>query len=270
MNYAFMTFSCPDLDFDAVLQTAVRYGYDGIEPRLSSGHAHGIEFDMGADARSRVREQAHAAGVAICCIATSCRFADPSTAAEAIADAHRAIDLAGDLDAPCIRVFGGAIPEGLTREAAVAQVAGALDALKTHAAERQVRVCMETHDHWCDPADVVAVMQAVNHPAVRVNWDIMHPVLTSGWSIDAAYDALRPWIAHAHVHDGRRDNDKRTLAPIGTGMVDHRRAIARLLADGYKGYLSGEWIRWKPADAHLPQELKTLKSLEREALHDTP
>ena len=43
MKYAFMTFSCPELDLDGVLDLAGRMGYDGIEPRLDSKHAHGVE-----------------------------------------------------------------------------------------------------------------------------------------------------------------------------------------------------------------------------------
>lgn len=49
------------------------------------------------------------------------------------------------------------------------------------------------------------------------------------------------------------------MTPIGTGIIDHRLAIDKLVAAGYPGYLSGEWIRWTPAEEHLPQELNTLK-----------
>ena len=46
MKFAFMTFSCPDLDLDQVLAMAREFGYDGIEPRVSANHQHGVEFEI--------------------------------------------------------------------------------------------------------------------------------------------------------------------------------------------------------------------------------
>ena len=38
-----MSFSCPDLNIREMVAAARVYGYTGIEPRLDSGHKHGIE-----------------------------------------------------------------------------------------------------------------------------------------------------------------------------------------------------------------------------------
>ena len=265
MRYAFMSFSCPELSLGELLALAVRLGYDGIEPRMSSGHAHGLEFDAAPGYREEARDRAAQSEVALACIATSCRFADPETTAENIADAHRAVDLAGDVGCARIRVFGGRLPEGGAREEAVHRVAGALLDVAPHAAERGVTVCMETHDAWCDPADVAAVMEAVNHPAVAVNWDIMHPVRTAGVSMAYAFKTLRPWIRHVHFHDGVSRGDKLDLCPIGEGDIDHRQAVELLVKEGYPGYLSGEWINWSPCEEHLPRELATMKRYESQA-----
>jgi sugar phosphate isomerase/epimerase len=52
--------------------------------------------------------------------------------------------------------------------------------------------------------------------------------------------------------------------PIGQGAYDHRRVLELLQAEGYDGYLSGEWINWEPYEVHLPRELATLKQYEAE------
>lgn len=262
MKYSFMSFSCPALNLGDMLALAKRLGYDGIEPRIDCGHAHGVEIAAGAPSRQAACQAAQRQGVAICCVATSCVFADPATAPKMIETANAAIDLAADVGAPCIRVFGGALGAGLSRPQAVEQVARSLASLADHAAQRGVTVCMETHDAWCSPADVAAVMSAVNHAAVGVNWDIMHPVLTAGVSIDDSYRTLAPWVRHMHVHDGYRDGGQLVMTPMGTGHVDHARAIALVHDGAYGGFLSGEWINWEPYETHLPRELAAMKKFE--------
>ncbi len=264
MKYAFMSFSCPQLSLDEMLALAKRYGYDGIEPRISAGHAHGIELDADATRRREARQKAIDSGIEICCIATSCRYADPATAREQVDETLRCIDLAADVGAPRIRVFGGAIPEGVSREEAIDLLAESLRAVAGHARERGVVVCLETHDDWCDPDHVAEVMRRVDHPAVAVNWDVMHPVRQAGRTVDQAFQILRPWIRHVHVHDGSARLDRLELRPIGEGDIDIRRAMELLKAISYDGYLSGEWIDWEPYEVHLPRELATMRRYEDE------
>jgi sugar phosphate isomerase/epimerase len=164
-----------------------------------------------------------------------------------------------------LRVFGGRIGDGLTRADAVEQVARCLGRLADHAGCRQVVVCVETHDDWCDPADVAAVKKRVGHPAIAVNWDIMHSVIHGLRTMDAAFETLRPWIRHVHVHDGVIDDaGKMGFVPIGDGRVNHRRALELLGAGGYDGFIRGEWIGWEPHEVHLPRELQRLRQIEKQ------
>ena len=261
MKYSFMTFSCPELSLDEVISLAKRTGYDGVEPRVVANHKHGIETDISTAKRQEIKSKFAQSGVAACCIATSCTYANPAKSQQMIDETFRCTDLAADIGAPTIRVFGGQIGEGLSREAAIDLVAKSLGSVAGHAADRGVAVCMETHDAWCDPKNVAAVMKRVNHPAICVNWDIMHPVRTEHATIDESFDALKPWIRHLHTHDASKETGK--LVPIGEGFIDHKRAVELLLAMPYDGYLSGEWIGWEdPYETHLPRELATLKSYE--------
>ena len=43
-----MSFSCPQANIIEFIQIAKRYGFSGIEPRINSGHAHGIEPEAAA------------------------------------------------------------------------------------------------------------------------------------------------------------------------------------------------------------------------------
>ena len=169
------------------------------------------------------------------------------------------IDLAADIGCPRLRVFGGPLPEGLSREAATAGVTEALRAVADQAERRGVTVCLETHDHWCNPADVAELMRRVDRPGIQVNWDIMHPVRVAQVSMQEAFDTLRPWIRHVHAHDGTTRDGKLVLVPIGEGVVDHALALRLLREMGWDGFVSGEWIGWEPYETHLPRELAALR-----------
>jgi sugar phosphate isomerase/epimerase len=259
MKFAFMSFSCPELSLVQLLDLARQLGYDGVEPRVECKHGHGIELGLSAAGRKTARALAAEKGVAFACVATSCSYADPHRRTQMVDDTRRYIDLAADIGAARIRVFGGAIPAGIGREPAVEGVAGALASVAAHAASRGVSVCLETHDHWCDPADVAAVMRRAAHPAIQVNWDIMHPVHVAHVTMQQAFTALQPWIRHVHFHDGAEKGGQYGLVPIGQGDIDHATAVRLLTAAGWDGYMSGEWIDWEPYAVHLPRELATMK-----------
>lgn len=264
MKYAFMTFSCPDLAFDEVLAAAKRFGYDGVELRICSNHRHGLEWDTPAAARREARRKAEESGVAIACVATSCTLAEPATQPQMIADTKRSIDLAADLGAPCVRVFGGKFSESLSREDAIDSLAYALRTVADHAEARGVTVCLESHDAWCEPFHVAEVMRRCPRPSVGINWDLMHPVRVAGATMDEAFHSFKPWIRHVHFHDGVTADGRLRLAPVGTGEIDHRRAVELLLSIPYEGFLSGEWIGWEPWEVHLPRELAAMKRIEAE------
>ena len=263
MKYSFMTFSCPELDWDQVLEAARRFGYDGVEPRAQAKHAHGVETAASAEERATIKQRAADAGIAISCLATSCRYtlAGEAELEQMMGDSRALITLAGDVGAPCMRVFGGGIPEGMSREDATAQVADCLAGLADDAKAADVILCVETHDSWCNANDLVRVIERVDHPNVQVNWDIMHPY-RAGMAMDEAFAAVKPYIRHIHFHDGKPKEDGGGLCPIGQGFVDHKRAVELLGSIGYTGHLSGEWIGWEPWEEHLPRELATMKSYE--------
>ena len=265
MNYAFMSFSAPQLKLNELLELAARIGYDGIEPRIGSKHAHGIELAATPAQRRAIREQAESSGVALCCVATGCKYADPASAPGMVEDTRRAIELAADIAAPRLRVFGGALGPGLTREQAIELVAESLGTVAGQAEQHGVTICLETHDDWTDPAHVADVIRRVGSPAVAVNWDYQHTTRIAGTTVDQAFETLQPWIKHVHFHDGENRADKLIFLPVGAGDYDNRRVIELLLGASYDGYLSGEWIDWEPYDLHLPRELAAIKGLEREA-----
>jgi len=265
MKFSFMSFSCPELNLDEMISVAKKYGYNGIEPRISAKHKHGVEMNSSKSFREECKGKSKESGIAFSCIATSCIYANPETNKEMISDTYKSIDLAADVGAPIIRVFGGVIPEGITREEAIDLLVKSMESVADHAAEKNVTVCVETHDHWCNPKHLAEVMKRVNHPAIAVNWDIMHPVRVEKVTMDEAFQVFKPWIKHIHFHDGVTKKDgKLVMVPIGEGDIDHQMAVQLLKDSNYDGFLSGEWIKWEPYETHLPRELSIMKQYEVE------
>lgn len=261
MKYAFMSFSTPEMSFDEMLETAKKYGYAGIEPRIDSSHGHGLEVSLTPEERKQYAKKAEAAGVRIACIATSIKCVEPLDDDSFKGFCDR-IDVAKDVNAPVIRVFGGNFPDDITREDATKTCVETLNKVAEHAGNGGVTICFETHDKWCDPTHVADVLSRVDHPAVACNWDIQHPVRTGLATIEDSFNVLSPWIRHLHIHDNQGPG--LNFVPMGTGDIDNKKAIELLQTIEFDGYLSGEWINWTPAEEHLPHEIGVLKGYEKE------
>ena len=256
-----MTFSAPTADLDELFAIAREYGYTGIELRLDSNHRHGVETSLAADQRRAVAKTLSASDITTCALACSCRFADAGANAGQVRIAKDVVDLADDIGVPIVRVFGGKIPDGVTREAAADAVVEALSEIGDHIGQRNVTVCLETHDDWRDPHAVADVIRRVGHERIAINWDVMHPV-RAGFPLDEAFTAMKPWIRYVHIHD-TTDGDE-LFAPIGEGIVDHKRVLELLHAHRYDGFLSGEWINWGEHTEYLGREIEAMRKYEAE------
>ena len=278
MKYAFMTWSTPELTLEDTLRVARMLGYDGIEPRMSgnveryvgesTSQNHGIELYASRRERSEARKMVEGSGIDLCCLATSIRYADPATADEQVERTLQSIDLAYDVGCPRLRVFGGQLPDGVSRYDATESLVSGLSRSADYAADAGVTLCIEVHDAWSDPRHLVPVVQRVDHPFVGINWDVAHATWRTGVDVAEAFRIVEPWIAHVHVHDMTFTESTFINQWIGEGVLDHDRVIGLLMSIGYTGYLSGEWINREPDwREHLGRDLATMKSLELRRLY---
>jgi sugar phosphate isomerase/epimerase len=216
--------------------------------------------------RRAVLQQTQEVGISICCIGTSCKLADPSQSQAQIEIAKAHIDLASDIGSPLIRVFAGSLPSTLPRDTAHHTLVDSLSQLAQYAQSRNVIVCLESHDSFCDPQNLASVMSHVNHPNAGLLWDIMHTLRQGKISAPKSFALLAKWIRHVHIHDGLLTLDTLKMLPIGRGEFDHLQILQLLRDANYPGFISGEWIDscMDPEffTDHLQQEIHTLKKLE--------
>jgi sugar phosphate isomerase/epimerase len=203
------------------------------------------------------------AGLAVSAIDSSTRLSDsdPAQRQHNLDLGRASIDLAQDLGARYVRVFGGNIPAGEERDATIARVAENLHTLGAYAAAHgDVTVVLETHDDFSLGAQVAEVLERIPHPRVAALWDLHHP-FRQGEEPEETLALLGGHIRFTHVKDSRPGD---TYCLLGEGDVPIRRMLALLTAAGYDGWISLEWEkRWIPRleapEIAFPQYARTLK-----------
>jgi len=258
---SFMTFMCPRWSLEQVVEGAKRCGYAGVEPRVKADHAHGIEVTTAKPERARIRRLFDQAGIAISCVATSCKFASglPEGRQHNLDDARRHLELAAEVGASRIRVFCGNPPEGWEAERVVEAVAEQLSTLAPEAASCGVTVCLETHDYFSRATLVGKALQQVTSAAIAANWDVQHPY-NRGEHPLTSWEYLQGRVAHTHVHDFRPNDGK--LVEVGTGIAPVRQFLALLRGAGYEGFLSAEyWEELGPPEQALPSYAQGMRRL---------
>lgn len=272
MKFAFTNLGAPGWSIEKVAQEGKRLGYDGVELRLLDGEV----IDPVADraALTTAVETCRAAGLDVCALDTSCRFNndDPAVRAREVDTLRRWIEVAHDLQAPILRVFGGEPPNpaAVDDEEANGWVAQALAAAAPQAEQANVIIALETHDAFSSARRVAAVLRVVDSRHVGALWDSHHPY-EMGESAAQVVELLGTRLAHVHVKDARRaapGSSDWQLVLMGEGEAPVREQLDALRGMGYDGYVAVEWEKkWHPELAEpevaLPQHIAWLKSVIR-------
>ncbi len=258
---AFSTLAFPDATLATATSLGRSWGYEGVELRLIDGEL--IDPSMPAAARAEVKRTAAAAGLPIVAVDSSVRLTDDEPGAEL----RTFLELASDWDAPLVRVFGGALPDGARdRQATLVRAAQVLEASVPTAERLGVAIGVETHDSFSASSAVAELLAMVPSGAVGAVWDSHHPYRMGQQPAEVWSDLGRRTLL-AQVKDARRDtarNDGWQLVLLGKGEVPVREMLELLDSGGYPGWVSVEWEkRWHPEieepEVALPQHLSVLR-----------
>ncbi|MGY0024170.1 sugar phosphate isomerase/epimerase family protein [Streptomyces sp. cg35] len=252
MKLAFSTLGVPGLPLSDVLRLATAHGYHGVELRAHPEEP--VHPGLDPAARADAAAEFKAAGVEVLGVAGYARVAAPGDDAPVLDEIRALVDLARDLGAPYVRVFPGGGDEQSAEEAD-ATAARRLGVAAEYAADRAVRVLLETHDSHRTGADASRVVGPVGHRNVGVLWDVMHTWL-GGEQPSASYAALSPYLGYVQVKDIAGPHDKTPL-PLGAGVLPLAECVEVLSRAGWDGWLCWEYeARWYEAAAPLPDLLR--------------
>ncbi|MEM3478800.1 MAG: sugar phosphate isomerase/epimerase family protein [Candidatus Bathyarchaeia archaeon] len=249
MKLSFSTLGCPNWDLQKIVRSAAEMGYDGVEFR-------GLLEDLDISRRPEFTRDLNKTkrlladyGISISGISISARFAvvDPEEKREQFNEARQNMVLAAELGAPIVRIYGGRIPEGYTRETIMPIIAQNLREIGDEAEDHDVTLALETHDDWIDTALCAQLMREVNHKRVRILWDLHHPYRMRGESPEETYRNIGQYTVSVHVKDSIVEDNKVKYVLLGEGDIPIKEMLKMLLEGGYRGYAIVEWEkRWHP------------------------
>jgi L-ribulose-5-phosphate 3-epimerase len=154
---------------------------------------------------------------------------------------ERAFEIARFFEAPIVRVFS--YWRTVEPEQCYEPVARALSDLAQIARGEKVVIGLE-NEHACNVAtgaEAAKLLQLIPETDVMVVWDPANALVAGEVPFPDGYTQLpKGRVAHVHAKDCDVSNGKPAWGPLGTRHVAWKRQIAKLLEDGYRGYLSLE------------------------------
>ena len=250
MKLAFTTLGCPNWTLQQIVENAAEMGFDAVDFRglledIDISRRPEFTTDLG---KTKMLFMDH--GVAVSGISVSARFAvaDPAEKKAQFDEAERNMELAAELNAHVMRIYGGGVPEGYTVETIMPSFVENLRQIGDEAEKHDVTLALETHDAWTNSSVLARVVAEANHPRIRVLWDLHHPYRANDEPPEATYASLAPYVVSIHVKDSVLDKDgKPRYVLLGEGTVPIKKMLDMLVKGGYDGHATLEWEkRWHP------------------------
>jgi sugar phosphate isomerase/epimerase len=248
MKLAFSTLGCPEWSIGQIAEFAGAQGFDGVELRTRDDGNH-FHPDSSMEEAAKVGELFKAKGSRVFSLMAYTRFAS-TDAAELAANRDkllRILDLAQAIGADFVRTFAGDFGEKKSKEQAISEAAEYLAPCAAKGREVGVALGVETHDAWCDAANIKALQNAVGGGLGAV-WDFVNAIGSTGKPVAEQYADLKGTIIYCHVKDKAEGPDgKSGYVPVGTGEMPVKEVVDILKADGQDLFLSFEHEKkWHP------------------------
>lgn len=259
MKLSFSTLGCPDWTIERILALAVEAGYQGVELRFVEGedalwklpvfHGSGL-----AETTKRIA----GCGLEISCVDTSCffHFSERSLRMAAIEDGKRMADLAVQLGAPGVRVFGDRVQPGADRASNAAWISQAIQLLAEAVRPAGIEVWLETHGDFASSSASLQLLQAAGVSNTGIVWDPANCLAEHHESPRDAIAALDSCLRLVHLKDqvqvlreGQRPEETTAWQPVlmGHGTMPLREIVNLLQQRRYAGFVSFEWEKkWHP------------------------
>jgi len=234
------------IGYEDFIEEAYRMGLDGVELTLYWLPTKDVSYFKKIKRLSLYR------GLPISCAGISTNFCTPNVAErdDAINGVREGLEIARELGAPCLRVFGGYVPEGYMKDEAIDWTVKSLQSCVNYAEEYGVVMALENHGGITSKADdVIRIIESVDSPWLRVNLDL-------GNYKEPLYDEIAKTVPYAvHIHA--------KVSAAGNVKINYQRVKEILESARYNGFLSIEYEEKEDAKIGVPKFAKYLFEIFR-------
>lgn len=244
MKLGYSTWGMPTVPVDTAISHIANLGFDGIELTIIPRFTTELSTLDSAE-RKRIAALLKQNNLALPAIAahSSLMDTDPEAHERNMQRLKGGVDLAvelaqGDEIAAVNTTPGGKPNDWDTQKDFLAERVGEL---VDYGASHGVTIAMEPHIGAIidTPGKVVELLEIVNSPFLKVNFDISHFDIV-GMPTEETVSALAPVSAHTHVKDQRGiAPDFEFLIP-GEGPFDYVAYLKAMQAHGYDGFITAE------------------------------
>jgi sugar phosphate isomerase/epimerase len=250
MKLSFSTLACPDWTMPQIIAGAASYGYDGVELRFVEGEDSLWKLPVfsGTELTSTSRALADHS-LTISCLDTSCRFhsSDAEERKRWLIEGDRMSDLASQLKAPGLRVFGDTIEAGSDRQSTRQWVADSIQHLAEIASSKGVEVWIENHGDFASAGETAGILAQAGSPRAGVVWDPANSFIAARERPADGAAILGTAIRHVHIKDVRRSGDGCQYVATGEGEFPLMELLGTLQKIQYNRFVSFEWEKkWHP------------------------
>jgi len=268
----FSTIGCPDWTFSEMVARGQEAGFDGVEIRLVERETDLLAVpDLSTARLPQRRRELSETGFRVCGLASSVAFDSPDATERArqCVTGRAYLDMAAELEADFVRVFGDVVRDELGRDTTIQQVSEGLAVLGEYAATLNLEVIIETHGDFSQSDLVAELLDQVDSTAVGVLWDTHHPWRFYGEPLATTFGRYAGRVRHTHWKDSvsrepaeNDANQHHASQQAHNLMSGHRHAdyvlfgggefpvvecLQLLEKGGYEGWYSYEWEKmWHP------------------------
>jgi 3-dehydroshikimate dehydratase len=199
-------------------------------------------LDLTDEQLQSVRSNAFERGVGISCIGSpigKVPITDPF--GPHLKRFRRALQVAGVMETPYVRVFSFFMPEGESPNVYREEVLQRMGVFAEEADSAGVTLLHENEkDIYGDvPGRCADILSGVGCPALRAAWDAANFVQCGvGRPYTEAYESLRPYVEYVHVKDAIAGSSR--VVPAGEGDGQIPETLSALRDSGFAGFFSLE------------------------------
>ena len=253
MKAAFSSIAFPGWTLEQIAEYAGRLEYDGVELRSFGFGSTDLPSDPTLTSPAKIEQMFERAGTRVCCIASGASFDRPvkppivglafGDYEQPVREARRLVDLASNIEAPMVRVYGFKMHGRESRKTAIRRIAKRLAMVVDHSRNRGVRVVLENGGSFETAEQMAELIEQAN----------VDNLLGAAYSIAVGQQRDEDIAKVLDVLGDRllsvkiRDHVDGQPCVAGQGQLDVTGTLQTLANRGFGGWVVFEYDRlWHP------------------------